>query len=52
VPLLPQQITEFTNSGICAGLAIGQLRARPGAQFSGFLASCSTYGSFSYLKYG
>ena len=36
-PLMPQGITEFTNSGMMAGLFIG---------------SFSTYGSFSYLKYG
>ena len=50
--LLPQQITEFTNAGICAGLATVNLARDPEHKFSGFLAACSTYGSFSYLKYG
>ncbi len=50
--LLPQQITEFTNAGICAGLASVNFARDPEHMFSGFLAACSTYGSFSYLKYG
>jgi transketolase len=50
--LLPTEITEFTNAGIVAGLATVNLSADPFASFDGFWGACSTYGSFSYLKYG
>jgi len=50
--LLPQEITEFTNSGICAGIGSVNLSSKPREEFDGFGAACSTYGSFSYLKYG
>lgn len=50
--LLPQAITEFANSGITAGIASVNFDPRPYEKFNGFLAACSTYGSFSYLKYG
>lgn len=50
--LLPQEITEFTNSGISAGIACTNLSERPLEAFDGFYAAQSTYGSFSYLKYG
>ncbi len=50
--LLPQQITEFTNSGLVAGLATVNMSADPTQEFLGFWGACSTYGSFSYLKYG
>lgn len=50
--LLPQQITEFTNSGMMVGLASVNLSDDPMASFNGFWGACSTYGSFSYLKYG
>ena len=50
--LLPQQITEFTNAGITAGLASVNLASDPMNAFDGFWGACSTYGSFSYLKYG
>lgn len=50
--LLPQEITEFANAGIMAGLAVTNLAADPGSDFEGFWAASSTYGSFSYLKYG
>lgn len=50
--LLPQQITEFTNSGIAVGLASVNLADDPMQAFQGFWGACSTYGSFSYLKYG
>jgi transketolase len=50
--LLPQQITEFTNSGLCAGLAVTNMSDRPEEEFLGYWGACSTYGSFSYLKYG
>jgi transketolase len=50
--LLPQQITEFTNSGLMAGLATVNMSARPEDEFVGYWGAHSTYGSFSYLKYG
>lgn len=50
--LLPQEITEFTNSGISCGIASTNMSSRPFEDFEGFWAACSTYGSFSYLKYG
>jgi transketolase len=50
--LLPQQITEFTNAGVTVGIATVNLTDDPMAAFNGFWAACSTYGSFSYLKYG
>jgi transketolase len=50
--LLPQQITEFTNSGIAVGLASVNMADEPMQAFEGFWGACSTYGSFSYLKYG
>ena len=50
--LLPQQITEFTNAGIMSGLASVNFAADPMQDFDGFWGACSTYASFSYLKYG
>ncbi len=50
--LLPQAITEFANSGISVGLASVNFSPKPFETFDGFLSACSTYGSFSYLKYG
>jgi len=50
--VLPQQITEFTNAGVTVGIATVNLADDPMAAFNGFWAACSTYGSFSYLKYG
>jgi transketolase len=50
--VLPQEITEFVNSGIMAGLASANFAPNPLAEFNGFLGAASTYGSFSYLKYG
>lgn len=50
--LLPQQITEFTNSGITVGIATVNMHPDPEQDFLGFYAGCATYGSFSYLKYG
>jgi transketolase len=50
--LLPQEITEFSNSGLSVGIACVNLSERPFEEFSGFYATCSTYGSFVYLKYG
>ncbi|MCH7520192.1 MAG: transketolase [Candidatus Marinimicrobia bacterium] len=50
--LLPQAITEFTNAGLLAGLATVNFSKRPYENYRGFIGACSTYGSFSYLKYG
>ena len=50
--LLPQQITEFTNAGISVGAASVNLAEDPLSEFDGFWTACSTYGAFSYLKYG
>ena len=50
--LLPQQITEFTNSGISVGIATVNMSSTPEEEFLGYWSACSTYGSFSYLKYG
>ena len=50
--LLPQEITEFANAGIMAGLATVNFAPDLEATFDGFWGACSTYGSFSYLKYG
>jgi transketolase len=50
--LLPQQITEFTNSGIMAGLASVNMSSEPEKNFLGYWGAHSTYGSFSYLMYG
>lgn len=50
--VLPQEITEFTNAGISVGMASVNLSQDPFSDFEGFWTACSTYGSFSYLKYG
>jgi transketolase len=50
--VLPTEITEFTNAGLMAGLASVDLAEDPFTSFDGFWGTCSTYGSFSYLKYG
>ncbi|MBC7223904.1 MAG: transketolase, partial [Anaerolineae bacterium] len=50
--LLPQEITEFTNAGIMAGLASVNFSENPFEEFQGFWGACSTYGAFVYLKYG
>ncbi len=50
--LLPQQITEFTNAGIVVGIATVDMAHDPEREFLGYWGACSTYGSFSYLKYG
>jgi len=50
--LMPTEITEFTNAGMMAGLATVNFAADPFTNFDGFWGACSTYGSFSYLKYG
>ncbi len=50
--LLPQEITEFTNAALMAGLATVNLAEDPRREFDGFWGACSTYGAFAYLKYG
>lgn len=50
--LLPQEITEFANAGIMVGMASVNFSADPEHSFDGFYGVASTYGSFSYLKYG
>jgi transketolase len=50
--LLPQEITEFCNAGLSVGVASVNLADDPMQAFNGFWTGCSTYGSFSYLKYG
>jgi transketolase len=50
--LLPTEITEFANAGMMAGLATVNFATDPFARFEGFWGACSTYASFSYLKYG
>ena len=51
-PLMPQGITEFANSGMLAGLATVNFNEDPYEEFNGYYGAMSTYGSFSYLKYG
>ena len=50
--LLPQEITEFANAGILLGMATVNFAPDIEEAFDGFWGACSTYGSFSYLKYG
>jgi len=50
--ILPQGITEFANAGIMVGAASVNMSADPENVFNGFYTASSTYGSFSYLKYG
>jgi len=50
--LLPQEITEFANAGILLGMATVNFAPEIDETFDGFWGACSTYGSFSYLKYG
>ncbi|OUX31306.1 MAG: hypothetical protein CBE24_05425 [bacterium TMED264] len=51
-PLFPQGITEFTNAGMMAGASTVNFSTEPYESFSGYYGAVSTYGSFSYLKYG
>ncbi|MBU8869931.1 MAG: hypothetical protein KOO60_03540 [Gemmatimonadales bacterium] len=50
--ILPQAITEFANAGIMVGAASVNLSPDPENEFNGYYTACSTYGAFSYLKYG
>ena len=51
-PLMPQGITEFTNAGMMSGLATVNFNIDTYKEYNGFIGAFSTYGSFSYLKYG
>lgn len=51
-PLFPQGITEFTNAGMMAGATTVNFNEDTYNDFNGFYGAASTYGSFSYLKYG
>jgi len=50
--VLPQEITEFANAGLLAGMTSVNLAENPMTDYDGFWGACSTYASFSYLKYG
>jgi len=50
--LLPQGITEFANAGLMTGISTVNFSDNPYSEFNGYITACSTYGSFSYLKYG
>ncbi len=50
--IIPQEITEFANSAIMAALTTTNFSSEPFKEFNGFCGVCSTYASFSYLKYG
>lgn len=50
--VLPQEITEFVNAGLMAAMSSVNFDERPLERFSGFIGAASTYGAFSYLKYG
>lgn len=50
--LLPQEITEFTNAGILVGMTTVNFAHNPETAFTGLWSAFSTYGAFSYLKYG
>jgi len=50
--VLPQEITEFTNASLGAGMACVNFAGDPERDFAGYLGVCATYGSFAYLKYG
>jgi len=51
--LMPQGITEFANAGINVGATSVNFNENAyNGKFNGYLTASSTYGSFSYLKYG
>lgn len=50
--LLPTAITEFSNAGMLSAAATLNFAPTPTESFDGFWTAASTYGSFSYLKYG
>ncbi len=47
-----QEITEFQNAALSVGAASVNLSDKPEEEFNGFYTACSTYGAFTYLKYG
>jgi len=49
---MPQGITEFANAGINVGISSVNFSEDGFDDFNGFYTASSTYGSFSYLKYG
>ena len=50
--LLPTAITEFGNAALLTGMAATNMAKDPEKDYVGYWGACSTYGSFSYLKYG
>lgn len=50
--LIPQGITEFANAGMSVGISSVNFNKNAYEDFNGFFTASSTYGSFSYLKYG
>lgn len=50
--LMPQGITEFANAAINVGVSSVNMNNDVYDKYNGYLTACSTYGSFSYLKYG
>ena len=50
--LMPTEITEFSNAGMLSAATTVNFAEDPKKEFVGFYGSTSTYGSFSYLKYG
>lgn len=50
--VLPQEITEAVNAGLMCALASVNFADDPFVRFAGFFGAASTYGAFSYLKYG
>ena len=50
--LMPQGITEFANAGINVGISSVNFSEDGFDEFNGYFTAASTYGSFSYLKYG
>ena len=48
----PRRSPSSPTAGISCGIASVNFSERPYEEWLGFLATCSTYGSFSYLKYG
>lgn len=50
--LFLQEITEFANAAIGAGLASVNFSRAPENEWDGFAAAHSSYGAFAYLQYG
>ena len=43
---------RLLETGVCVGVASVNVAEDPMNDYNGFWTACSTYGSFSYLKYG